>query len=467
MELTPVRHDGRWWLPHNRWDLAEDAVAAGPVPTSVAVIVVYFEQPASLARMYAALAPALTSHPGWEVIVVDDGSPTPPPQPPATFPTTVRMLRQDDLGCRPGAARNLAAAATDADVLVFFDSDTLPEPETPTRLARWPALVPDALVVGRRHHAELGTWSPTDITEWMDGRRPPPRRSADPAWLDDGYAATGDLLRVDERAFQLVISATMSCGHRLYDDIGGFDGDRVDYGGEDWEFAARAFHAGAVLVHEPDAVAWHDELDWSDRDGRLDLRNGQAAWLASMVGEPSTRASVLLHERADVVAEIALADDAPLGASIAALTSLLAAVPDVAVHLPAVVDPRLAAHIAFDPRIRTGRPTPAAVRRARRHLAIDGPVCWDADGLRRLLDRLGPSGPGLIEVVDGSETIATATSSAATGRVRRAGETSGVTIEALFGTARLAAPEVGAQRVSADVDLSAFYGGWWTLPTHP
>src|SRR6188472_827225 len=119
--------DGRWWVPHNRWDLVDDTAWQHPV-RSVAVVVPYFEQPESLRRMYGALThldPSVV-----EVAVVDDGSRVPPPTPPRGFPLRIQLLDQDDLGCRPGAARNLGVAATTGDVIVCLDTDTLPGRDT-------------------------------------------------------------------------------------------------------------------------------------------------------------------------------------------------------------------------------------------------------------------------------------------------------------------------------------------------
>ena len=53
-----------------------------------------------------------------------------------------------------------------------------------------PTSLPDALVVGRRGHVDLTGWSARDTVDWLAGRREPPSRRPDPAWLDDGYRAT-------------------------------------------------------------------------------------------------------------------------------------------------------------------------------------------------------------------------------------------------------------------------------------
>ncbi len=57
------------------------------------------------------------------------------------------------------------------------------------------------------------------------------------------------------------------------------------YGGEDWEWAHRAWQSGAVLAHVPDAVAWHDGPDWAGRDGvdRRDEGNRQSLLLSRRI----------------------------------------------------------------------------------------------------------------------------------------------------------------------------------------
>ena len=183
--------------------------------------------------------------PPTEVVVADDGSAQPP-----RVPAGVRVVRQEDLGFRAAAARNLGAAATTSPVLAFLDADTTPEPGYLAALLGRVAACPDVLAVGRRRHADLSG----------DGTELP-----EPAWLVDGYAASRDLLDADGRSFRFVISAVMACSRALFDDVGGFDERFVGYGGEDWDLAYRAWNAGAVLVHERAAVAWHDGPEWAAR----------------------------------------------------------------------------------------------------------------------------------------------------------------------------------------------------------
>jgi len=256
--VTPLAVDGGLVVAGNRWDLVPDGALDDP--TSVTVVVTHFDDERRLALVLAALErqdhPAELTH----VVVADDGSPTPPTMPVWSRPSP-RLVRQEDLGFRAAAARNVGAAAGDGEVLVFLDGDTVPSLDFVRRLSAWPAALPDALAVGTRHHVDLNRWDTRRLVAWLDGSEPAPSALTDPAWLDDGYRASRSLLDADDHSYRFVISAVMACSRRLFDELGGFDERFVGYGGEDWELAFRAANAGAVLVHEPRAVAWHDGPD--------------------------------------------------------------------------------------------------------------------------------------------------------------------------------------------------------------
>ena len=101
------------------------------------------------------------------------------------------------------------------------------------------SLAPDALVVDGRGHVDLAGWSPAATVDWLAGRRSAPPRRPDPAWLADGYRQSHDLLDIDDRSAYVI---GRHVGHRsLWDDIGGFDASRDEYGGDEpREFAYRA-----------------------------------------------------------------------------------------------------------------------------------------------------------------------------------------------------------------------------------
>ncbi|GAA1902269.1 glycosyltransferase [Lapillicoccus jejuensis] len=286
---------GRWWVPGNRWDLLHDV---RPVrPPSVSVVVPHYgpDGPGGTAQRRLDLvlgALAGQDHDGpLEVVVADDGSPVAPGTGAAgDLPVTV--VRQERDGFRAAAARNLGVAASSGEVLLLLDGDTVPEPGYVAALSRLPALLPDALVVGRRRHADLTGWTPDAVAAWFAGAGSPPEELEEPGWLRDAYADSGDLLRVDARSYRHVISAVLGLPRSLWDELGGFDPTFRAYGGEDWELAHRAACAGAVLAHVRDAVAWHDGPDWGVReegDEALATKNAEVLALSARLPDPVSR----------------------------------------------------------------------------------------------------------------------------------------------------------------------------------
>jgi GT2 family glycosyltransferase len=292
-------------VPGNRWDLAGPAAP----DLRVSVVVAHFEQQRELDRTLAALS-RQTRAPD-EVVVADDGSRVAP-----TVPDGVRLVRQEDRGFRVAAARNLGVAASTGDVLVLLDADTTPEPGCVAALVDLPSRVPEALVVGRRRHADLSG----------DGRELP-----EPRWLCEAYARTRDLLDADHTGHRFVIGAVMACTRWWWDEVGGCDESFTSYGGEDWDLAHRSWAAGGVVAHRPDAVAWHDGPDAAARDRSEDSLLGETTTVADRIGAPGTTWRGLLRGPVDVVVTCA----PTLGPTelLVSVDSLFAAVPTARVRL--------------------------------------------------------------------------------------------------------------------------------------
>lgn len=447
---APEAVPGGMTVPDNRWDLVADAVTTArlALPPSVALIVPYFEQPRQLQLLYAAVSAHAS---GVEVVVVDDGSRRPPPPPPAELDATI--VRQADLGNRAGAARNRGVRHTDADVLVFVDADTIPAAGCLQALAAWPAVLADALVVGRRRHVDLAAMDDAAAIRWIHAGSASGDvdELAGPGWLADGYAGSGDLRHADDRSYRYVISAVMACRRALFDDVGGFDALQRDYGGEDWDLAARAFNNGAVVVHEPAAVGWHDGPDWAQRSGDTRARNGQTVRLAERITDPHGRGRGVLHRWPETV--VVLRGDHDPDAVIAAVTSVLDAVTDVHVHVDRQA-PRAAQFFAHDPRVREG-PVPADVAlRARTVVELHRPATWSTRALRRALDAVRPGGDGRLTIADESGAIAVVTATRAIGRLRRHDRCDDATLQRWFGSRTEDAAIAGLVALEDDVDLA-------------
>lgn len=328
------------WVPGNRWDLVAHL---DPEPPRVSVIVTHYAQPGELARTLAALAQQ--DHPAdrLQIVVADDGSPEPP-----VVPDGVRLVRQEDRGFRAAAARNLGASVATGDVLCFLDADTTPEPGYVRSITRLPALLREAVTVGRRRHADLaGVPVDAPIAEVAPSLELP-----EPAWLRDAYGDSGDLLRADDRSYRYVISAVLACSRAFFDEVGGFDEAFSAYGGEDWEWAHRAWQAGGVLAHVPDAVAWHDGPDWAGRGDRDRAAEGnrQSLQLAKLIPVDGSAGRGLLPQTPDL--EVLVRGELTSAAAFVCVDSILAAFPRATVTMDAIPS---GTALESDPRVRLGR----------------------------------------------------------------------------------------------------------------
>lgn len=392
--------DGRFAVPGNRWDL----MAGHPGrDTTVGVVIPFYNQQRTLDRVLAALAEQDYPAHLIRVVVADDGSAQPPVLPRSPLP--IRTVRQDDLGFRAAAARNLGAAAaieSGAAVLCFLDADTVPERGYLRAATRLPSLVPDALVVGRRRYTDPGS-----------GRELP-----EPRWLLDAYADSGDLLHLDHRSYRYVISSVMCCSADLFTDTGGFDASFVGYGGEDWEFAHRALACGAVLHHAADAVAWHDGPDWAGRDvaDRAAVKNAEALALSRHITDPDARRSGLRYALPDVAVEI---DGAAHTASslVATISGFLGE--DVGVWVRGDTAGRLVETIgAADDRIHTGSVPADVLRRCRFCVTASGRAVLSRAGMAALLRSCADPSVGAVTASAPGAAV-TCTATWARHRVRR------------------------------------------------
>lgn len=317
-------------VPGNRWDLAP----SGAPRRTVSVVVAHYEQQVELDRTLAALG--RQTRPPDEVVVADDGSRSAPVVPPG-----VLLVRQDDDGFRAAAARNLGVAASTGDVLVLLDADTTPEPDFVDRMVALPEVLPEALVVGRRRHADLAGTGPGDAVEEVG----PALELPEPEWLRSAYADTRHLLDADGSGHRFVISAVLACSRWWYDELGGFDETFRAYGGEDWDLAHRSWIAGGLLAHRADAVAWHDGPDAGARERDAGARLAETAGVADRTSAPGTTWRGLQRGPADVV--VTCAQDLGDTEVLVTLDSLLAALPRAVVRLGT----RHRALVGADPRV--------------------------------------------------------------------------------------------------------------------
>ena len=247
---------------HNNWrgvGLASTATFRPRLPVSV--VMPYYDAQHALELTLAALDGQDYPRHLVEVVVVDDGSPTPPDV--AGTDLDVAVVRQPRRGFGLARARNNGARVARHDILVFLDGDMIPDSGMLTAHARWHHTVSDALTLGlrtfvdpsgidvaavRRHAGNFGALFESGPT--------------DPDWrgamlgLTDDLASAHDLLWYD-RPFRAMSGCNFAMRRTFYLDVGGSDESFTGYGLEDTELAWRVEVRGGLIVPLRDAHSWH------------------------------------------------------------------------------------------------------------------------------------------------------------------------------------------------------------------
>ena len=185
-----------------------------------------------LRELIAALERQTLPRDRFELVIGDDGSTDGSLDNIATEDGWIRVVRGE--ASNAYTARNRAAAIARAPVLVFVDSDCVPEPEW---LERGIAALEDADAAAgliRFTLPERRTiWTLIDIDSTKDHERQVEQSNAE--------------------------TANLFVRRELFDLIGGFDDDEPGHG--DFDFAIRCVEAGGKLVFARDAMVWHPTRD--------------------------------------------------------------------------------------------------------------------------------------------------------------------------------------------------------------
>ena len=258
--------------------------------TPVTIVMPYFEAPDALGRALAALEAQTYPRDLLEVVVVDDGSRSPPelPDPPGL---NVRVVRQPHSGFGVARARNTGARAAAHDILVFLDCDMIAECGLVAAHARWHETVADAVTLGRRARAAAVDHLDADAVRTRAGRfqsifGPP---CGDPRDRSDLVALSAGLTRGDD-LYRALTGCHFGIRKRFYAEVGGCDASFTRYGVEDIEFGYRAFTRGALLVPLDDALGWHQEASARDRAGKRRAIVAQRPKRRNLIAHPRDRA---------------------------------------------------------------------------------------------------------------------------------------------------------------------------------
>jgi FkbM family methyltransferase len=214
----------------------------------LSVVVPTFGRPERIGALLAHLARQTLPPSDFEVVVVDDGSPTPITLEPDAFPFALRLIRQRNAG--PAAARNRAIRNARADLLLILNDDAVPRP--------------DLLEVHLAAHASAG-----DRVAVM-GAFPFTARS-----LQEPFTRllAGTNLLFDEPGLRpgalhdwtFFWTCNISLRRSLLDEVGGFDAETFrDAIVEDVELGYRLQQRGVRVLYRADAVCEHEHAITAD-----------------------------------------------------------------------------------------------------------------------------------------------------------------------------------------------------------
>ena len=246
---------------------------------SVAVVVPVYNRVDLLANTLAGLV--AQTYETVSVVVADDGSEEDVAAVVDSFRNdlAVELVRQPHQGYGAGRARNLGAATSDADVLVFIDADCIPDPGLVARHAGWHRYADNLVIIGSRHHLDATTIDQTALRSGTADLRNRIVDSANPeaSLIPDDfrrvfYRRTAGL-RLGDEAFRALVSSNFSVRRQQFIDIGGFSEDFDRWGGEDTELGWRLFNDGFFFIPDNAAAIYHqtqedggDSPDWRDQE---------------------------------------------------------------------------------------------------------------------------------------------------------------------------------------------------------
>jgi glycosyltransferase involved in cell wall biosynthesis len=195
---------------------------------------------------------------GYEVIVVDDGSPCDllalVQETPRTYPFRFVRLERMTVSCR-SRVRNSGAAIAVGDVIVFLDSDMIVAPNYMQELDAYDTLANDLFVFSNRFMLKEPV-SIEDIKsrkifqrnyktlEYLEGRH-----------YDSQITSFNNMALVQQ--WMPVYSCSMALPRHRLEQIGGFHESYKGWGVEDWDVAYRCMKLGMRIVSHLGMEALH------------------------------------------------------------------------------------------------------------------------------------------------------------------------------------------------------------------
>jgi len=281
----------------NQWtDIPVPELGQWDPTMALSVVIPYYERSRELNLTLAGLSQQTYPHHLLQVIVVDDGSSTDPPDPTSGLPFDTQIVAQAHRGFGAPRARNLGAKVAEGDILVFLDCDMIPERQQLEAHARWHHSAGGLATVGFRFHAEFENVSPEEVSKAIrEGRLADLSTDGSvdhPRWIERHMTRTFDLTGPYEDLYRVMSSGNLGVDRDLFWSAGGFDESFKRWGGEDNEFGYRAIQLGAVIVPERKAIAWHQGAGSEPSPEEVRSLWLQKAMMRHLIADPSFRVPI-------------------------------------------------------------------------------------------------------------------------------------------------------------------------------
>jgi GT2 family glycosyltransferase len=203
----------------------------------ISIIIPTYRRPKRLAACFQSITCLDYPRDRFEVIVVDDGSPTPPEKLVAEISAKfdVMLLTQAHVG--PATARNTGAAQAKGEILAFTDDDCQPTVDWLQKLAARFATTPDSAIGGQTLNSLPGNLFSTASQILIH-------------YLYDYYNS-------DRNQARFFTTSNLALPKDRFYEIGGFDTTFPQAAGEDRELCDRWGKHNFPMIYAPEVLVWH------------------------------------------------------------------------------------------------------------------------------------------------------------------------------------------------------------------
>lgn len=223
----------------------------------VSIIIPYYRRPITLLQTLHTISLQTHELSLIEIIIVDDGSPASETPDISEFISTleIKVLYQEDLGYRLSKARNLGISQAKHENIIILDCDLAVSRQFVERHLSVISAHEKSISVGFRDSqkvedsqdprifkvqepSKIGTFLRRDwrLTTHLD--------------LDASYAESS-------ASWTLCSGGNVAFKKSTFDDVGAYDERFTFWGGEDTEWAYRAYKRGYYFKFDPEVHAWH------------------------------------------------------------------------------------------------------------------------------------------------------------------------------------------------------------------